>query len=224
MPPVTLALLGTNIFVYFVVQQMGPNIIGLFALWPWASEWFRPWQVVTYAFLHGGLTHLAFNMFGLWMFGAELERVWGPRRMLLFYFASVLMAAVAQLLVTGLLGSQAPTIGASGGLFGLLIGFAMVFPRRMITPLIPPIPMRAPVFLPAVGLMTRPMRWCWELVTMPRPRRRRPPASRGGPSPGVGQEVARRHRPRSTGPRGGSSAGASCRDPASAWRWPRTPQ
>lgn len=151
MPPVTQALLASNILIYFFVQQIGPNIIGQFALWPWASEWFRPWQVVTYAFLHGGFTHLAFNMFGLWMFGAELERIWGARRMLQFYFASVLMAAVAQLLVTGMLGSQAPTIGASGGLFGLLIGFAMVFPRRMITPLIPPIPMRAPVFVGIYG-------------------------------------------------------------------------
>ncbi len=151
MPPVTQALLGANILAYFVVQQMWPNIIGQFALWPLTSEWFRPWQVLTYAFLHGSFTHLAFNMFGLWMFGAELERVWGTRRMVQFYFASVLMAAVAQLLVTWLLGSQAPTIGASGGLFGLLIGFAMVFPRRMITPLIPPIPMRAPVFVAIYG-------------------------------------------------------------------------
>jgi len=153
MPPVTQALLGANILIYFFVQSMGPDIIGQFALWPWASGLFRPWQLVTYAFLHGSLTHLAFNMFGLWMFGAELERIWGTRRMLLFYFASVLVAAVAQLLVTGLMGSNAPTVGASGGLFGLLIGFAMVFPRRMITPLIPPIPMRAPIFVGLYGAL-----------------------------------------------------------------------
>ena len=151
MPPVTQALLGANVLIFFVVQQLGPDIIGQFALWPWSSGLFRPWQLVTYAFLHGGLTHLAFNMFGLWMFGAELERVWGPRRMIQFYLVSVLVAAVAQLLVTGFLGSNAPTIGASGGLFGLLIGFAMVFPRRKITPLIPPIPMPAPVFVALYG-------------------------------------------------------------------------
>lgn len=151
MPPVTQALLGANVLIFFVVQQLGPDIIGQFALWPWGSGLFRPWQLVTYAFLHGGLTHLAFNMFGLWMFGAELERVWGPRRMIQFYLVSVLVAAVAQLLVTGLLGVNAPTIGASGGLFGLLIGFAMVFPRRKITPLIPPIPMPAPVFVALYG-------------------------------------------------------------------------
>ena len=151
MPPVTQALLGANVLIYFVVQQMGPEIIGLFALWPWATELFRPWQVLTYAFLHGSVTHLAFNMFGLWMFGAELERVWGTRRMLQFYFVCVLVAAAAQLLVTGMMGAVAPTVGASGGLFGLLIGFAMVFPRRMITPLIPPIPMRAPIFVGLYG-------------------------------------------------------------------------
>lgn len=151
MPPVTQALLIINVLVFFGVQQLGPAIIGQFALWPWATELFRPWQLITYAFLHGSLTHLAFNMFGLWMFGAELERVWGTRRMLQFYFASVLVAAAAQLLVTGFMGSVVPTVGASGGLFGLLIGFAMVFPRRMITPLIPPIPMRAPVFVGLYG-------------------------------------------------------------------------
>ncbi|MCZ4312177.1 rhomboid family intramembrane serine protease [Comamonadaceae bacterium G21597-S1] len=151
MPPVTQALLIVNVLVFFVVQQLGPTIIVQFGLWPWATELFRPWQVVSYAFLHGGLTHLAFNMFGLWMFGSELERVWGARRMLQFYFASVLVAAAAQLIVTGVMGSQAPTVGASGGLFGLLIGFAMVFPRRKITPLIPPIPMPAPVFVGLYG-------------------------------------------------------------------------
>lgn len=151
MPPVTQALLGANVLIFFVVQQLGPGIIDQFALWPWGSGLFRPWQLVTYAFLHGGLTHLAFNMFGLWMFGAELERVWGPRRMIQFYLVSVLVAAVAQLLVTGFLGSNVPTVGASGGLFGLLIGFAMVFPRRKVTPLIPPIPMPAPVFVALYG-------------------------------------------------------------------------
>jgi len=151
MPPVTQGLLLANVLIFFFAQQLGPNIIEQFALWPWNTGLFRPWQMVTYAFLHGSLTHLAFNMFGLWMFGAELERVWGTRRMLLFYSVSVLVAALTQMLVTGLLGAQAPTVGASGGLFGLLIGFAMVFPRRKITPLIPPIPMPAPVFVALYG-------------------------------------------------------------------------
>ena len=151
MPPVTQGLLLANVLIFFFAQQFGPNIIGAFALWPWDTGLFRPWQLLTYAFLHGGLTHLAFNMFGLWMFGAELERVWGTRRMLIFYGVSVLVAALAQMLVTALLDARAPTVGASGGLFGLLIGFAMVFPRRKITPLIPPVPMPAPVFVALYG-------------------------------------------------------------------------
>ena len=71
----------------------------LFALWPLGSGRFWPWQVLSYGFLHGGMFHLFFNMLGLWMFGAELERIWGGKRYLQFYFASVLTAALTQLLV-----------------------------------------------------------------------------------------------------------------------------
>lgn len=153
MPPLILTLIVANIGAFLLEQAMGNALTGWFALWPLASGQFMPWQLGSYAFLHAGLTHLAFNMFGLWMFGGELERLWGPRRLALFYGVSVLTAAAAQLLVTAVLGSTAPTIGASGGLFGLLIGFAMVFPRRTITPLLPPIPMPAWLFVTLYGLL-----------------------------------------------------------------------
>lgn len=153
MPPLTQALLIANVAMFFLMQVAPPALIGGLALWPLDSGLFMPWQVVTYAFLHGGLTHLAFNMFGLWMFGAELERVWGSRRLAAFYTVSVLVAAAAQLVVTAVLGSHAPTVGASGGLFGLLIGFAMIFPRRTITPLFPPIPMPAWLFVALYGFI-----------------------------------------------------------------------
>lgn len=153
MPPVTQALLIANVAVFFVAQLLGIDLIGWFALWPAGSGLFMPWQVGTYAFLHGSLSHLAFNMFGLWMFGGELERVWGSRRMVVFYSASVLAAAAVQLLVTAALGGRFPTVGASGGVFGLLLGFAMVFPHRKITPLIPPIPMPAWLFVTLYGLL-----------------------------------------------------------------------
>jgi membrane associated rhomboid family serine protease len=107
--------------------------------------------VVTYAFLHAGVGHLFFNMLGLWMFGSELEQVWGRQRFIRFYAASVLSAAAAQLLVTWLLGSMYPTVGASGGLFGLLLAYGMTFPNRTIVPLIPPIPMKAKVFVAIYG-------------------------------------------------------------------------
>ena len=107
------------------------EVTQLFALWP-LGQGFLPWQVVSYAFLHGSVGHLFFNMLGLWMFGAELERVWGQKRFIQFYAASVLAAAAAQLLVTALSGSVYPTVGASGGLFGLLLAFGMTFPQRTI--------------------------------------------------------------------------------------------
>lgn len=151
MPPVTLNLLIANVAAFVLLPTLAPGLFGWLALWPLESGRFAPWQLVSYSFLHGGLAHLAFNMFGLWMFGAELERVWGPRRFATFYFCSVLAAAVTQMAVSQFSGSTVPTVGASGGLFGLLVGFAIVFPQRRITPLFPPIPMPAPVFVALYG-------------------------------------------------------------------------
>ena len=153
MPPLTQALIVANVAVFLLSQLAGPALTSWLALWPPASGLFMPWQLASYAFVHAGLTHLAFNMFGLWMFGAELERVWGARRLGAFYAASVLMAAAAQLLVAFASGSQGPTVGASGGLFGLLIGFAMVFPHRKVVPLFPPVPMPAWLFVTLYGLV-----------------------------------------------------------------------
>ena len=153
MPVMTRTLLIANVLVFFLMSTAGPALVGSFALWPLASGLFMPWQVVTYAFMHAGLTHLAFNMFGLWMFGADLERVWGSRRFGIFFAVSVLVAAAAQLLVSAWIDSNVPTVGASGGLFGLLIGFAMVLPTRKVMPLFPPIPMPAPVFVAIYGLI-----------------------------------------------------------------------
>lgn len=131
MPPITQALLLINVAVFFINQLFGPVFTQWFALWPLGAG-FLPWQVISYAFLHGGYEHLFFNMLGLWMFGSELERIWGPRRFIQFYTASVLAAAAAQMAVAALTGSVYPTIGASGGLFGLLLAFGMMFPHRTI--------------------------------------------------------------------------------------------
>lgn len=150
MPPATQALIISCVAVFFAQSMFD---LDSFALWPIGSGQFLPWQLLSYAFLHGGLSHLVFNMFGLWMFGAELERVWGSRRLLVFYTASVLGAAATQLAVAAWSGSMVPTIGASGGLFGLLLGFAMLFPHRKIVPLIPPIPMPAWLFVLLYGLV-----------------------------------------------------------------------
>ena len=150
MPPVTQALILINAIAFLLDSLSGNLLTELMSLWPLGSR-FMPWQIITYAFLHGSLTHLLFNMFGVYMFGSDLERVWGPRRFLTFYMVSAVTAAIAQLIVAGVTGAMYPTVGASGGVFGLLLGFAMVFPRRMVVPLIPPIPMRAPIFVAIYG-------------------------------------------------------------------------
>jgi len=150
MPPITQALLLINVAAFCIDYITGRMLSQWFALYPWGSG-FLPWQLVSYSFLHGGLMHLFFNMLGLWMFGAELERLWGPKRFLQFYFASVLTAGLTQLLFAALSGAQYPTVGASGGLFGLLLAFGMMFPNRIIMPLFPPIPMKAKVFVAVFG-------------------------------------------------------------------------
>jgi membrane associated rhomboid family serine protease len=149
LPPVTKVLLLTCV-AFFCLDLFLP-LTDYFALWPLASGHFMPWQVVSYAFFHGDTLHLFFNMLGLWMFGSELEYLWGQRRYAQFLLVSVLVAAAAQLLVTALSGSPAPTVGASGALFGLLLAFGMLFPNRTIMPLFPPIPMKARTFVFVFG-------------------------------------------------------------------------
>ena len=117
-----------------------------FALWP-VGAGFQPWQLLTYAFLHGGLFHIAFNMFALYMFGSAIERVFGARRYLAYYLVCVLSAAIAQLLTAAITGAVYPTVGASGGVFGLLLAYAIYFPHSRIMLIFPPIPMPARVFV-----------------------------------------------------------------------------
>ena len=152
MPPVTSALIAANVAI-LLLQGLLPGLVIPFALWPWGASQigsqggFAPWQLVTYAFLHGSLLHLAFNMFALYMFGGAIERVFGGKRYLVYYFMSVLAAAVTQLLVAALSGGVYPTVGASGGVFGLLLAYAIYFPRSRVMLLFPPIPMPARVFV-----------------------------------------------------------------------------
>ncbi|MEO8134535.1 MAG: rhomboid family intramembrane serine protease [Betaproteobacteria bacterium] len=150
LPPVTQTLILINVAAFLIDSLTGNMLSRQMALWPLGSN-FMPWQIITYAFLHGNLTHLLFNMFGVYMFGADVERVWGTRRFLIFYMVCAIAAAIAQLIVTSLTGSVYPTVGASGALFGLLLAFAMLFPDRVVVPLFPPIPMRAPIFVAIYG-------------------------------------------------------------------------
>ena len=146
-------LVAANVLVYFL-QILSKGVLEYyFALWPPqpidGQSNFHFWQIVTYAFLHStdNITHLLFNMLGLWMFGAEIERYVGPRRLLACYFASVVTAALSQLFIPTLFDAPpAEVIGASGGVFGLLLAYAFLFPKRKVIPLIPPIPMPAWLF------------------------------------------------------------------------------
>jgi membrane associated rhomboid family serine protease len=152
-PPVTQALLIANTGVFCLQLLLGFGALeGAFALWPVGSG-FLPWQPVTYAFLHGGIGHLFFNMLGLWMFGSELERIWGPKRFVQFYVAGILSAALVQLVWSASMGLRVPTVGASGGLFALLLAYGMLFPNRTIMPLFPPIPMKARTFVIVFGTL-----------------------------------------------------------------------
>ena len=152
-PNIILALLIAN-GLMFALQQLSPGFMVInFALWPATDPRspFMPWQLLTYGFLHGGLSHIAFNMFGLLMFGRDLERLWGAQRFLTFFLVCIVGAGFVQLLVASYQGGLYPTVGASGGLFGLLLAYGLTFPNRIVVPLFPPIPMRAITFVFVYG-------------------------------------------------------------------------
>lgn len=161
LPPVTRGLILANVAVYLLQQMVGDPMIIYLGLWPLSTAsvyggmpGFQPWQVITYGFLHGSVMHIFVNMFALYMFGGQLERLFGPRRFLNLYLASIITAGLSQLAYAAFTGaSPYPTIGASGGVFGVLLAFAMYFPRQTIVLLIPPIPMPAWLFVTLYGAL-----------------------------------------------------------------------
>jgi membrane associated rhomboid family serine protease len=151
MPPATQAIIGVNVVVFLLQSSMGG--MGMFALWPLDSPAFAPYQIVTYGFMHGGFAHIFFNMFAVYMFGSTLEQFFGTRFYVLLYGVSVVTAGVVQLGVNEVLGSPFPTVGASGGVFGLLLAFGMYFPQQRIMLIFPPIAMPAWVAVTAYGAL-----------------------------------------------------------------------
>lgn len=165
LPPATRYLLIANIVCSVVVMLMAmlnaPEGLRWFALWPWlpgepwASQAFMPWQPITHAFLHADPVHLMFNMLGLVMFGAVLESEWGTRRFLVFYSVCVLGAALCQFaLATWQVYEQSRvvfSVGASGGIYGLLVAFGWLFPNQRIGLFFLPITFKARHF--AIGLI-----------------------------------------------------------------------
>ena len=159
-PNVIFALLVINGLV-FVLQRMTflpqigiDRLMLWFGLWPAGPENspFGVWQLLTYGFLHGNLPHIFFNMFALWMFGRDLENMMGTRRFLTYYLTCVVGAGIVQLIVAQMQGGIYPTVGASGGVFGILLAYGMAFPNRTVMLIFPPIPMRAKYFVILFGL------------------------------------------------------------------------
>jgi len=152
-PPVIKSLIIINAVVFFLdVFFLGIYHIGniplsfyfakYFYLQPIESGNFYIWQLITYQFIHGGIWHLFFNLFALWMFGVELESIWGSRKFLTFYLLSGVGAGLFQLFVAPLFTEPLPTIGASGAVFGVLTAFGFTFPNRPVFmfPIFIPIP------------------------------------------------------------------------------------
>ena len=164
LPPVTKNLIIINVIV-FVASLLNQNfMIGTFALFYPTSVYFHWWQVVTHMFMHGGFWHIFFNMYTLLIFGCVVERIIGSKKFLLFYFICGLGAVALHLGVEYLqmqsymqgaaLGNataiqniamikNTPTVGASGAIYGVLMGYAMLFPESRMTLLFPPVTLSA---------------------------------------------------------------------------------
>lgn len=150
--PAVLGLIIANVAIFLLEQVVPASLVLRFALWPLGPD-FHLWQLVTYAFLHGSWWHIFGNMFGLFVFAPALEQYWGKRRFLFYYFVCVIAAALTQIAVQHATGSHEPTIGASGGVFGVLLAFAWLFPRAQLLLLLPPIPLPAWLFVTLYGLL-----------------------------------------------------------------------
>jgi len=139
--PVVLNLIIINALVFFAQLALdGPDeiISGKIALWPYNNPNFRPYQLVTHMFAHGGWAHILFNMFALWSFGSLLERSWGPKRFLIFYLVCGLTAGLSHLFF-----ENVPAVGASGAIMGLFAAFAYLFPNTQLIIFPIPVPIKA---------------------------------------------------------------------------------
>ena len=148
-PDVVFILLIANGLLY-AFERFNPEFaLGNFALWPLDSGYFQPWQLLTYGFFHdlNSLYHIGFNMLGLWMFGRHVEPLMGSQRFAIYYLVCVVGAGLIQMIVAATQGGVYYTVGASGGLMGVLLAYALAYPNQTIMLLFPPIPMKAKYFV-----------------------------------------------------------------------------
>jgi membrane associated rhomboid family serine protease len=166
LPPVIKLLLIANGLVFLAELRYAEVLVTWLALWPnevlnplgapAGMPHFWPWQLITYGFLHGGLAHLLLNMYALWLFGMRLEYRWGSQAFALYYFTCLVGAALTQLLVAHLGGGPSeiyPTLGASGGVFGVLLAYGLTYPNDRLLLLFPPIPIKAKWFALGYGVV-----------------------------------------------------------------------
>ncbi|MCD8071664.1 MAG: rhomboid family intramembrane serine protease [Alistipes sp.] len=155
-PPVVKNLLIINALFFLAVYALPADattwLYGNLSLYPIGSGNFMPHQLVSYMFMHAGFEHFFFNMFALWMFGRVMEYDLGSKRFLIYYMACGVGAGLIQLAVN-MLTPAGPTVGASGAIFGILLGFGMLHPNSIIMLLIPPIPMKAKYFVIIYGAL-----------------------------------------------------------------------
>ena len=161
---ITRLLIVANVAIFALQAVYNDALISVFALWPighyhvedlHAVVGFEPWQLITYAFLHANLAHIGLNMWALFLFGRDVERTLGARHYILLYFAAVVSAALVQLAAVTATRHAGiyPTIGASGGIFGVLLAFGVLYPRRTVILIFPPIPMPAWLLVTLFGLI-----------------------------------------------------------------------
>jgi membrane associated rhomboid family serine protease len=137
--------------LYLWPLQVDPSTFGVDALPPGVG--FMPWQLLTYGFLHANIQHIFFNMLALLMFGAPLEYTWGSKRFAAYYLICVVGAGLTYLGWAAAMHIQSPVLGASGGVFGLLLAYGMLFPRQRVMLLFPPIPMSARTLVIGYGVI-----------------------------------------------------------------------
>lgn len=160
-PPIVKSLLIVNGIMFLLEMYVGGAMFSKLALWPLdlssgpaigiERPHFQISQLVTYAFLHGGVMHLLLNMYALWMFGSRLENLWGSKVFTIYYFVCVIGAGLVQLFVSSQGDNYYPSIGASGGVYGLLLAYGMFFPRQRLILIFPPIPIEARWFVILFG-------------------------------------------------------------------------
>ena len=173
-PPVVKNILMINVVMYLITMITGNFMYEHFALFYFKSPLFKPYQLVTHMFMHGGFTHILFNMYTLFIFGSVIERIWGGQKFLLYYFVTGLGAALLHLgvmylqlqgyiaeLNAGNIYAQAniqallatPTVGASGAIYGLLLAYGMLFPNNVMQLIFPPVALKAKWFVLIFGAL-----------------------------------------------------------------------